>query len=181
MSLFFIALIPNRGLREKINSIKKDFSERFESSEALKGYPHITLKTPFKCSNVDREILLNWFSKMPIQQKPFPIQLKGFKAFHNKHKPVVFVNPITNSELIKMQRGLIVGFNNIFPGHLHPVDLNFQPHLTVAYRDLSPENFLLAWKEYRYKPFNDSFDVNAIYLLEHNRVKWNLIDTHTLY
>ncbi|MFN2439631.1 MAG: hypothetical protein ABR503_10560 [Chitinophagaceae bacterium] len=70
-SLFFIALIPNRELREKISTIKKDFSKRFESSKALKVYPHITLKAPFKCSDSGRKELLNWFTEMFIQQNRF--------------------------------------------------------------------------------------------------------------
>jgi 2'-5' RNA ligase len=179
-SLFFIALIPDRELREKINIIKKDFSKRFESSRALKVYPHITLKAPFKCSESGKRELLDWFSEMVIQQKPFLIQLDGFGAFHNKNNPVIFVNPVINNELIKMQKELMLGFNSILPAYVHPVDLNFNPHITVAYRDLTPENFSVAWQEYKDKIFNGVFHVNAIHLLEHDRKKWNLIDMHTL-
>ncbi|MFN2439630.1 MAG: 2'-5' RNA ligase family protein [Chitinophagaceae bacterium] len=96
------------------------------------------------------------------------MHLKGFGAFHNKYNPVVFVNPVMNSELIKMQKELMIGFNSIFPAYVHPVDLNFKPHITAAYRDLTPENFSRAWLEYKDKAFNDVFDVNAIYLLEHD-------------
>jgi 2'-5' RNA ligase len=180
MSLFFIALIPNRELRDKINTIKKDFSERFGSSKALKVYPHITLKAPFKCSDNGRKELLNWFSEIFIQQKPFLIHLKDFGAFHNKNNPVVFVNPVKNNELIKMQRELMVSFNSLFPAYIHQVDLNFKPHMTVAYRDLTPANFSLAWQEYKNKPFNEIFEVNSIYLPEHDTKKWNLIATYNL-
>jgi len=178
-SLFFIALIPNRELRMKIYKIKKDF-KRFESIKALKVYPHITLKTPFKCSRNGRNELLNWFSQMAIRQKSFSIDLDGFGAFHNKDHPVVFINPGINSELIKMQRELMVGFNSLFPAYVHEVDIKFKPHITVAYRDLRPEKFSIAWQEYKHKAFNDVFEVNAIYLLEHDTNKWNIIDTHRL-
>jgi len=178
-SLFFIALIPNRGLRMKINAIKNDF-KRFESSKALKVYPHITLKAPFKCSANGRKELLNWFSQMVLRQKPFSMDLNGFGAFHNKYNPVVFINPVINNEIIKMQKELMISFNSIFPAYVHLVDRNFKPHITVAYRDLTPENFSMAWQEYKYKAFNDVFDVNAIYLLEHDMKNWNIIDTHKL-
>jgi 2'-5' RNA ligase len=178
-SLFFIALIPNKELRMKINAIKSDF-KRFESSRASKVYTHITLKAPFKCSINNKKELLNWFSQMVIRQKPFSMDLDGFGAFYNKYNPVVFINPVINKEIIKMQKELMISFNSIFPAYVHPVDRNFKPHITVAYRDLTPENFLNAWKEYKYKAFNDVFDVNAIYLLEHDTNNWNIIDTHKL-
>ena len=179
-SLFFIALIPHKELRDKINKFKLDFSKRFESSKALKVYPHITLKAPFVCSDSSKRELIEWFSERRSRQKSFTIDLKGFGAFSNKEKPVVFVNPVINNELMKMQKELMAGFNAILPAYVHPVDLNFKPHITVAYRDLTPENFSRAWKEYKDKPFNDVFKVEAIYLLEHDRKKWNLIGTHNL-
>lgn len=179
-SLFFIALIPNRRLREKINIFKHDFSKRFGSSKALKVYPHITLKAPFKCSINGKKELLNWFTQMNTPQNSFCIDLNGFGAFHNKHSPVVFINPAINNELIKLQRELMIGFDTIFPAYVHPVDINFKPHITVAYRDLTPENFSRAWQEYKHKPFDDVFDVAAIYLLEHDRNKWNIISTYKL-
>lgn len=179
-SLFFIALIPDKDLRKKINTIKEDFSQRFESHKALKVYPHITLKAPFKCSVEGKKELLNWFSETSIQQKPFLIHLKGFGAFHNKKSPVVFINPMPSQELMEMQKELMIGFNSIFPAYMHPVDIGFKPHITVAYRDLSPQMFSLAWPEYEDKIFKDVFAVHSIYLLEHDTKKWNVIDERKL-
>lgn len=178
--LFFIALIPNQDLRKEINAFKLDFSKRFGSSKALKVYPHITLKAPFKCSGTDKRELLNWFTQLNIRQKPFGLNLDGFGALPNRNNPVIFVNPIINNELIGLQKELMTGFNSIFPAYVHPVDVKFKPHVTVAYRDLTPEKFSLAWQEYEHKPFSGVFDVNAIHLLEHDTKKWNLIHTHNL-
>jgi 2'-5' RNA ligase len=179
-SLFFIALIPDKDLRKKIHTIKEDFSQRFYSHKALKVYPHITLKAPFKCSAGGKKELLNWFSETSFQQKPFLLYLKGFGAFHNKNSPVVFINPMPSKELLQMQNEMMVGFSSIFPAYVHPVDVGFKPHITVAYRDLTPENFSRAWQEYKDKPFKDVFGVHSIYLLEHNTKKWNIIATRTL-
>lgn len=174
--LFFIALIPNSELRKKIIKVQNDF-ERFNSRKALKVYPHITLKAPFECSEGGRVELLTWFSELVIHQRPFLINLKGFAAFHNKKSPVIYINPLPSNELTKMQKELMVGFNSIFPGYVQPADLKFTPHVTVAYRDLSPDEFEKAWVEYKDKSFNDVFEVTAIYLLEHDRKKWNVVGT----
>ncbi|HUC82020.1 MAG TPA: 2'-5' RNA ligase family protein [Flavisolibacter sp.] len=176
-SLNFIALIPDRELRIKANAIKKDF-KRFESSKATNVYTHITLKAPFKVSGIDRDSLLSWFYKIRLQQTPFHVYLNGFAAFHNKYNPVIYINPMPNRELIKMQRELMIDFHNILPAKVHPIDRSFKPHMTVAYRDLTPENFARAWKEYKDKHFYDVFDVHSIYLLEHDWQSWNIIATH---
>ena len=179
-NLYFIALIPRRELLEKITVFKQDFANRFNSRVALKVYPHITLKAPFKLLPRAHTELMNWFADLLILQKQFTVQLKNFGAFANKRSPVVYVHPIVCKELRSLQQQLIASFSSAFPGSVHPTDLEFNPHMTVAYRDLSPEMFSKAWEEYRQKPFDASFEVDAIYLLQHDSKKWNIISTYNL-
>lgn len=179
-NLYFIALIPPKELREQITSFKQDFANRFNSKKALKVFPHITLKAPFKLSFNAHEELLRWFTDLRILQKQFTIQLKDFGAFNNKKNPVVFIQPILTKELQAVQQQLIASFNSAFPTHIHKTDLNFHPHITIAYRDLSFEMFKQAWNEYKHKSFHATFEVDAIYLLQHDSQKWNIIATHNL-
>lgn len=179
-NLYFIALIPNRELRDKITLLKQDFANRFNSNKALKVYPHITLKAPFKCKETAHRELVNWFDGLKIKQQAFSIRLKNFGAFENKNSPVIYVNPILNNELKYLQKELIASFSSLFPGDIHAVDINFHPHVTIAYRDLSPAMFKQAWEEYNEKVFDDVFDVNAFYLLQHDTKKWNIISTKNL-
>jgi 2'-5' RNA ligase len=179
-SLYFIALIPKRELREKINVFKKDFENRFSSSKALKVYPHITLKAPFKLSVNAHTELINWFADLRLRQKPINLQLKDFGAFQNKNSPVIYINPVVTKELQLMQKEIIASFSSLFPADIHPVDIKFKPHVTVAYRDLAPDMFSKAWEEYRDKSFDAEFEVNAFYLLQHDTKKWNIISTYSL-
>ena len=59
-------------------------------------------------------------------------------------------------------------------------DIGFNPHMTIAYRDLSPELFQQAWHEYKHKKFEAEFEVDAFYLLQHDSKKWNIISTNNL-
>ena len=179
-NLFFIALIPFRHLRKQIRIFEYDIAERFNSFKALKVPPHITLKAPFICNDNAKHELLSWFSELRIFQKEFTIQLKDFEAFHNKQKPVIYINPVVTSELISLQKELIAGFGSLFPGYLNKVDVSFKPHVTVAYRDLTPEMFEKAWKEYQHKSFDAIFDVNALHLMQHDSKQWNLIASYNL-
>ncbi len=179
-NLYFIALIPKRELREMINAFKNDFANRFNSKKALKVYPHITLKAPFKCSAKHHAELLNWFSDLRISQESFSMPLKNFGAFHDKNNPVVYVHPTITKELQLMQKEIIASFSGLFPADIHPVDVQFKPHVTIAYRDLTPEMFAKAWEEYKIKSFNAQFEVDAFYLLQHDTKKWNIISTYSL-
>jgi len=179
-NLYFIALIPRRELRERITAIKHDFANRFNSKTALKVYPHITLKAPFKLAANAHSELMKWFTDLHVLQQSFTIQLKNFGAFNNKKNPVIFVHPETLNGLIALQKQLIASFASFFPSDIHQVDINFSPHITVAYRDLTPEMFTKAWSEYRHKQFNAAFEVDAVYLLQHDSKKWNIIATHNL-
>lgn len=179
-NLYFIALIPNREIRKTIIECEKDFARRFNSKKALKVYPHITLKAPFKLSANHHLELINWFSNLPVKQHRFLIKLKNFGAFHNKNNPVIYINPVVTEGLKMLQKEIIASFEDFHPELLHPVDLTFKPHLTVAYRDLSPEMFSAAWKEYKEKSFNADFNIDAFYLLQHDTKKWNLISTYNL-
>lgn len=179
-NLYFIALIPKRELREKINAFKQDFANRFNSSKALKVYPHITLKAPFKCPENAHKELVKWFSELHIKQKPFTIELKNFGAFPNSRSPVVYVNPMGSRELQFMQKEIIASFSSLFPADLIKFDIDFNPHVIVAYRDLQPAMFEKAWEEYKIKAFNEEFKVDAFYLLQHDMKKWNIIATYSL-
>jgi 2'-5' RNA ligase len=179
-SLYFIALIPKRELREKINVFKKDFATRFKSLKALKVYPHVTLKAPFKLPISAHTELINWFADLHLRQKPSNLQLKDFGVFQNKNSPVIYINPVVTKELQLMQKEIIASFSSIFPEDIHPVDVRFKPHITIAYRDLSPEMFSKAWEEYKLKSFIAEFEVDAFYLLQHDTKKWNIISTYSL-
>ena len=79
-----------------------------------------------------------------------------------------------------LQKELMATFSSLFPGDIHPVDMKFHPHMTIAYRDLTPEMFSKAWEEYASKSFTADFEIDAFYLLQHDTKKWNVIATKNL-
>jgi 2'-5' RNA ligase len=175
--LYFSALIPQQELCDEITGLKKDFAARFNSKRALRVMPHITLKAPFMLSHDEHGNLLEWFNKLTLTGKPFNIKLNGFGAFQNKRSPVVFIDPVVNTELFLLQKQIISSFKNPYPMHMHNVDAKFKPHITIAYRDLEPAKFEEAWQEYKTKAFHATFQVTAVYLLQHDTRQWSIIST----
>jgi len=179
-NLYFIALIPQQELCDEINNFKNDFAKRFNSKKALKVMPHITLKAPFKLTADVHADLLKWFANLHFTGKAFTVELKDFGAFQNGHRPVVFINPVMNNELSSLQKTIITSFNNYCPEQAHSTDLQFKPHITIAYRDLSLQQFHEAWKEYKTKHFHALFEVTGVCLLQHDTRQWNIVLKNSL-
>jgi len=180
-NLYFIAIIPEKKICDEIEAFKSDFAYHFDSREALKVVPHITLKAPFKLPSAEHGNLLRWFGGFFFDSGHFNIELRNFGAFHNKISPVVYVHPIVNAPLFSLQKEIIRSFRISYPeSGVSALELKFMPHITVAYRDLKPERFLEAWKVYQTKTYQASFEVNSFHLLQHDRKKWNIIQTYEL-
>jgi len=179
--LYFIAIIPPQEICDAITEFKKDFADRFQSKTALKIIPHITLKAPFKFSMADNEQTIRWFNNMTISVSSFQQELKDFGAFHNRRNPVVFVKPVLNESLRKLQNEVIQNLQGTdAAGQVVKSELDFSPHITIAYRDLQPAMFKKAWPEYRLKSFNAMFDVNDFHLMQHDGRVWNSISNFSL-
>jgi 2'-5' RNA ligase len=175
-SPYFLAIIPPSKICEEIIAIQRDISQRFESSKSLAVVPHITLKAPFKLVASDHEHILNWFSGLEIVCPEFDIALRDFGAFHNSKSPVIYIQPDQNFFLDSLQKQILVQFRSAFPEvAVSGLELHYKPHVTVAYRDLKPALFEIAWKEFKTMNFSASFHVSQFFLLQHNGLRWNQI------
>jgi 2'-5' RNA ligase len=180
-NIYFIAIIPPKEISDEITEFKIDFKTRFSSSAALKTIPHITLKAPFKLTSGEHEPLLEWFRRLPVTVSPFPMEIRDFGTFDSKHKPVIFVHPVINDALHSLHKEILGSFRTAYTEvGIMKNELDFHPHITIAYRDLEPENYAMAWREYQSKRYEAAFIVNSFHLLQHDSKKWNVIDTHIL-
>jgi 2'-5' RNA ligase len=174
--LYFIAIVLPLELAEQVIDVQQDLANRFQSRKALNVLPHITLIAPFTLSSADHTNLMEWFSSLIVHISPFAITLNGFDSFQNPRHPVIYIKPTPNPALLALQKILVDQFHTTFS---HPIPANseirFKPHITVAYRDLLPEVFKVAWPEYREKQFSGSFSVTGFQLLQHDRKKWHVI------
>jgi 2'-5' RNA ligase len=179
--LYFIAIIPPQDICDEITSFKKDIARDYGSHRALKIIPHITLKAPFKMPAAHHAGLFDWFKEMYVDAGPFVVDLDNFGAFNKKSNPVIFVHPVMNIQLATFQKEIIRSFHNHFPQiTIMDVEHKFTPHITIAYRDLEFARFQEAWKIYQDKEYKRTFTVNDFHLLQHDDVKWNVVETYTL-
>jgi 2'-5' RNA ligase len=180
-NLYFIAIIPPQEICEAITAIKHDFAERFKSSKALRVIPHITLKAPFKFPAEKHTEVLRWFTSTNITVNSFQQELKDFGSFANKRNPVIFIEPLMNESLKTLQKNILSHFIKEFgKEQVAQNEYKFNPHMTVAYRDLLYHQYKMAWEEYQSTKFEATFEVNSFHLLQHDGKKWNSIKEFVL-
>ena len=170
--LLFVALVPPENIQNQVTGIKEHFAQQYNSSHALKSVPHITLQPPFKWPTTDLTLLQDSLENFAQNCSTFSITLSGFAAFVPR---VIYINVVKTPELLKIQQDLI-GFTETTLGIVHPPSKirPFSPHVTVAFRDLTKQNFRAAWVEFREKTLDLEFRASQLTLLIHNGKRWDL-------
>ena len=170
--LLFVAIVPPENIQNQVTGIKEHFAQQYNSSHALKSVPHITLQPPFKWPTTDLTLLQDSLENFAQNCSTFSITLSGFAAFVPR---VIYINVVKTPELLKIQQDLI-GFTETTLGIVHPPSKirPFSPHVTVAFRDLTKQNFRAAWVEFREKTLDLEFRASQLTLLIHNGKRWDL-------
>lgn len=170
-TLYFIALIPGKELRERVRALKERIKADYNAGHALKSPAHITLQKPFKRNSRDEYAISAALEEFSSEEKPFNVRLDGFGCFAprvifirvNDHEPVKALHSrlkIKLTEDLEFSEGEIMN--------------DIQPHITVATRDLMKEAFRVAWPEFQNEEFRGTFEVLSLFLLKHNGKNWDI-------
>ncbi|MBN3887364.1 MAG: 2'-5' RNA ligase family protein [Nostoc sp. JL34] len=172
MSRFFIALVPPQDIQDYTNQIKQYFADRYVSSGALKSPPHITLQPPFEWADANLPLLEASLKEFASGQQPVVITLREFDAFVPR---VIYINVVRSQELLTLQANLMA-YTESNLGIVDKVSkiCPFAPHMTVAFRDLTKQNFKAAWPEFEKRQLHFEFTANQITLLLHDGKRWNI-------
>ncbi|MEH2383032.1 MAG: 2'-5' RNA ligase family protein [Nostoc sp.] len=172
MSRFFIALLPPQDIQDYANQIKQYFADRYASSGALKSPPHITLQPPFEWADANLPLLEASLKEFASGQQPLAITLRGFDAFAPR---VIYINVAISQELLSLQADLMA-YTESNLGIVDQVSKTrpFAPHITVAFRDLTKQNFKAAWPEFEKHQLHFEFTADKLTLLVHDGKHWNI-------
>lgn len=175
--LYFIALIPPEELREQIQQLKLEVADKFKSSHSLNAPPHITLVSPFRISEDQVSGLQSILEVYTQGNQPFQVCLKGFATFPPR---VIFIDVNKSDELQKFQKKLeeMIRAEDAFGYNYH--ERPFHPHITLAFKDLSKENFYKAWDEFKDRDMEEAFMADHVYLLKHNGEIWEVFSEYSL-
>ncbi|PSB33671.1 2'-5' RNA ligase family protein [Stenomitos frigidus] len=169
---FFIALLPSQAIQDDANTVKQVFADRYDSRAALKSPPHITLQPPFEWSLDALPALNESLSEFATQSAPLPIALSGFGAFPPR---VISINVIKTPDLLALQAALIAHMERALGiVNAEAKTRSFAPHMTVGFRDLTKENFNLAWAEFQHRPLQLEFTATHLTLLQNDGQRWTV-------
>jgi 2'-5' RNA ligase len=170
MSRFFVALLPPQHIQDCANGIKQYFADRYASSGAQKSPPHITLQPPFEWADNNVSLLEDSLNKFAIERESVPVTLHNFAAFAPR---VIYIDVVQTPKLMDLQTDLMAYFNNLGILDKSP-NRSFTPHMTVAFRDLTKQNFKAAWTEFEKRQLHFEFTSDRLTLLLHDGKRWNV-------
>ncbi len=171
MSRFFIALLPPVEIQDYANQIRQYFSDRYASRGAQNSPPHITLQPPFEWVNTNLSLLEESLEKFASNQKSVDIILNGYGAFAPR---VIYINVIRSTQLLTLQADLMIYLKNMGIVDKRATNRPFAPHMTVAFRDLTKQNFKTAWAEFEPRQLHFEFTASQLTLLLHDGKRWNV-------
>lgn len=171
IALYFIAIVPPAQIRNEIHLLKESFRDSYQSKAALNSPPHITLHMPFQWKETKEEKLLLALKKFAAGKSDVEVQLNGFSCFAPR---VIYINVLESEPLRILQTELhrfCKAELNLFNAQYRAMP--FQPHITLAFRDLKKDKFERAWTEFKERKFTGNFMVKKITLLKHDGKIWS--------
>ena len=169
---FFIALVPPPDIEQHITEIQQYFAEHYNSRGALNSPPHITLQPPFHSLAEDVPKSEESLKQFSVNRRPIPVTLSGFAAFAPR---VIYVDVVKSPELLEIH-SYLMSYRSANLGIVDRVSQSrpFVPHMTVAFRDLTKDNFQRAWLEFAGRSLHFEFTASALTLLLHDGSRWNI-------
>jgi 2'-5' RNA ligase len=171
--LYMLAVMPPPELTRDIERIRTEFADKYRCVAALKPPVHITLIPPYKAAKDTEAVLITQLEEWGRLQIPFPVTLENYSVFNNNG--VVFISVSPNDLLQLFQKDLRTKFLSMYPLAEVKRYTSFHPHITIGYRDIPPEVFPVAAKEYLSREFFATFVTDRFYLWRHNTKKWEVI------
>jgi len=163
-------------LRDVIGEMKTEMKRDFSSSHALKSPAHITVQMPFKMTAENEPQIVKALKEFAAGEKPFLVELDSFGAFAPR---VIFIKVREHFNITGLHSRLkdVLLAQMGFPQD--EIMTVVHPHITLATRDLSRDNFGQAWPKFEGREFAASFEVNSIFLLKHNGRNWDIFGEFT--
>jgi len=167
-NLFLVCLVPPVSVVEDVDEIRNYISDKFNVHESLKRPAHITLYPPVKLSSQEAE--RKFFNALEAASylKAFSQVLKNFNAFpeHTFYIDVEQNEGIMNLEKQIRKELLPLKLLNKSSGN------KFNPHLTLAYRDIKPPVFKEILIDFKDRKFKREFQVSSFSVYKHIDKRW---------
>ncbi len=171
-ALYYIAAVCSEEVNAEIKVFKDFMQKNFGCRAAQKSPAHLTIVPPFKTEELRETEMKKFVDAFNIGLIPFDIQLKGFSHFDDR---VIFVDVVENPDLRAAEQECNKEFAEKFPDVDFKMKPAFNPHVTIATRDIPAGKFDLAWDNFKDKALDTSFTCKGFAVLKLKEGKWDII------
>lgn len=171
---YFLAIVPEGELQDRLTAIKLELKEEFNIKYALKSPAHITLKMPFTYNEAKEDFLIEKLQSFAMNFLPFDLGIGGVDTFGDR---VIFIKVEESLELINLQKKLREFSKKELKLVEELSDRNFHPHMTMAFKDLkkTPRQNIIEVVER--KPISEKIVISQFFLLKRAEGRWNIHQT----
>jgi 2'-5' RNA ligase len=172
-NLYFLGIIAPELIASEIKGFQEHCAQKYKSKAALKIPPHLTLIPPFYLERSREAELTNAIGAFAAKQRENELSIQGFNSFG---AGTIYVAFEKNPALKNMQKELALLMSKKFgilkkdgPAYA------FTPHITVAYKDLSPLRFEEAMTEFQRRIYRRKWKAASIAIVRNDFGKWNTV------
>ena len=158
---YLLVLNPHEELRNQIQSIKKEFAEKYKAPLALSTKPHITLVN-FLAYQMTQDRLLNRIGTIAMGITPFKVEVNGFGSLPSH---TIYANVTTKVPIQEVVRELKSAQQLMTLSKENKPHFIEESHLTIC-RKLKPWQFEQGWLEYSHRHFSGRFIADSMTLLK---------------
>ena len=158
---FLLILNPHEELRNHMQSIKKEFAEKYKAPLALSTKPHITLVN-FLAYQMTQDRLLNRIGTIAMGITPFKVEVNGFGSLPSH---TIYANVTTKVPIQEVVRELKSAQHLMTLSKENKPHFIEESHLTIC-RKLKPWQFEQGWLEYSHRHFTGRFIADSMTLLK---------------
>ena len=158
---YLLVLNPHEELRNQMQSIKKEFAEKYKAPLALSTKPHITLVN-FLAYQMTQDRLLNRIGTIAMGITPFKVEVNGFGSLPSH---TIYANVTTKVPIQEVVRELKSAQHLMTLSKENKPHFIEESHLTIC-RKLKPWQFEQGWLEYSHRHFSGRFIADSMTLLK---------------
>ena len=170
---YMLVLSPHEELRKKILGVKKDFSEKYQCTQATWGKPHMLLAR-FTQLEMMEERIVNRIKTIAMAFHPVKIELKDFGSYPSHS---IFIKVDSRDPVKALIRDIREMQRLMKPDKEHKPFFTDDPHIMIAAK-LLPWQYEKGWLEYSHRHFTGRFIAEDMLLLKRRmgEKSWQIID-----
>ncbi len=170
---YMLVLSPHEDLRKRIQSVKKEFAEKFKSPQAAWGKSHLLLAR-FTQLEMMEERIVNRLRTIAMGFHPIKVEMKDFGSYPTHS---IFIRVISREPVKELIKEIKESQRLMKPDNEHKPYFTDDPHFIIANK-LAPWEFETGWLEYSHRHFTARFIAENMLLLKRRTGEkaWQIVE-----